>query len=117
MEAMIRQGATPALDIVLHDVAVQDATVYVTIDQGDKQLTKSNYSNDPSVICTAITSNGEQTGTNIQVLFNQAETLRLRPGFGHVQVRWIFEDGSADSSDIGRIEIAKSFLKAVIAHG
>ena len=39
--AMLRQGATPVLDISL-DEAVQNATVYVTINQGDRQLTKSN---------------------------------------------------------------------------
>lgn len=115
--AMLRQGATPVLDISL-DEAVQDATVYVTINQGDRQLTKSNYYEDPSVTLTPIyDDDDEQIGTEISIIFNQAETLRMRPGFARIQVRWIFEDGTADGSDIGRIEIGKSLLKAVIAHG
>ena len=115
--AMIRQGSTPVLDISL-DEAVQDATVYVTINQGDRQLTKSNYHDDPSVTLTPVyDDDDEQIGTDISIIFNQGETLRLRPGFGRIQVRWIFEDGTADGSDMGRIEIGESLLKAVIANG
>lgn len=115
--AMLRQGATPVLDISL-DEAVQDATVYVTINQGDRQLTKSNYNEDPSVTLTPVYDDEDvQIGTDISVIFNQAETLYLKPGFGRIQVRWIFEDGTADGSDIGRIEIGESLLKVVIANG
>lgn len=116
--AKIRQGTTPALDIILNQEAIQDCTVYVTIDQGSRQLMKTNYHKDPSIIVVPIyDEEGTQIGSNITVILSQAETLWLRPGHGKVQVRWIGEDGIADSSEIARIEIPKSLYKGVIAYG
>lgn len=116
--AKIRQGTTASLDIVLEEEAIQNCTVYVTIDQGSRQLTKSNYRHDPSfTIVPVYDSKGEQIASNITVVFSQAETLRLKPGHGKVHVRWINEDGVADGSEIGRIEIPKSLYKGVIVYG
>lgn len=153
LSARIRQGTTSALEIRLFDEAVQDATVYVTIDQGDVQITKSNYHDNPEVILEPVYEEieiepepipeveepvdegdepytglpplpesepepvGEQIATDITVIFSQRETLRLRPGHGAVQVRWIDETGTADGSAIGRIELPKALFKGVIVYG
>ena len=116
--AKLRQGTTPAIDIVLEQEAVQNSTVFVTIDQGSVKLTKSNYRKNPSLVVAPLyDATGKQIGSSITAMFSQAETLRLKPGHGKVQVRWIDEDGIADSSEIERIEIPKSLLKGVIAYG
>lgn len=116
--AKIRQGTTPSLDIVLEEEVIQNCTVYVTVDQGSRQLTKTNYNKDPSVIIVPVyDEKGTQIASNITVMLSQSETLRLRPGHGKIQVRWIDEAGIADSSEISRIEIPKSLQKGVIVYG
>ena len=118
LSARIRQGTTPALEIRLFDEAVQDMTVYVTIDQSDVQITKSSYHDNPDIMMEPVFDDMmQQIATDITVIYSQAETLRLRPGHGKVQVRWIDETETADGSAIGRIEIAKSLLKGVITYG
>lgn len=109
----IRQGASPVLEITAIGTDITNATVYVTLDQGDVQITKSNYKqNDPSV-----TMRADGNDTDITVILSQEETLWLRPGSARVQLRWIFDDGTADASDMGRIEIGEALLKGVIRHG
>lgn len=116
--ARMRQGTTGALEVTLKGQAVQDATVYVTIDQGDLQLTKSNYRDNPSVTMEPVyDEHEEQIATDITVIYSQAETLSLRPGFGIIQVGWIFEDGTADRSEEGRIAIPEALYKGVMVYG
>ena len=113
----IRQGSTPVLEVDLAGEAIQDASVYITIDQGDRQLTKSNYGNDPEVIVEPIYKSGVQTGTKISVILSQSETLSLKPGAAKIQCRWVFEDGTGETSTIARAEITESLLKGVITYG
>lgn len=108
----IRQGTTPILEITALDELVADATVYVTIGQGDVKITKTNRNNDPSVSVETV---GEDT--KISVILSQADTLRLRPGAGRVQVRWIFEDGTAGASEMGYVEVGETMYKDVISYG
>lgn len=110
--AFTRQGTTPVLTINLADRDLTGATVYVTLDQSDVQITKSNYNDNPGIEMTA-----SAAGTTLLVYYSQADTLRLRPGSAKVQIRWIFDDDTADASDIGRLEIKPSLFKGVIAHG
>ena len=108
----IRQGTTPAIEITAIGEQITEATVYVTIAQGDVQITKTNRRNDPS-----ITVEPAGDDTKIVVILSQADTLRLRPGAGKVQVRWIFEDGTAGTSDNGYVEVGEALLKDVITYG
>lgn len=118
ISAKIRPGTTPALDIIVNQEALQDCTVYITIEQGSRQLIKTNYNKDPSVVIVPVyDEEGTQIASNITVMLSQSETMRLRPGHGKIQVRWIDEAGIADSSEIARIEIAKSLQKGVIVYG
>lgn len=118
LSARIRQGTTDALEIRLYDEAVQNATVYVTIDQTDVQITKSNYHDNPDVTMEPVFNDDmEQIATDITVVFSQYETLKLRPGHGAVHVRWIDETNTAGGSETGRIEILKALFKGVIRHG
>lgn len=115
--AFIRQGTTPAVEIILRDKAVQDDTVYVTFQQSDVSITKSNYGDDPSVILEPIYENDEQTDTKITVMFSQTETLALHPGHCKVQVGYVTEEDESDVSDIARLEIGKSLYKGVMIYG
>lgn len=113
----IKPGTTPVLSAIVEGEAIQDATVYVTIDMGDKQLTKSNYLCCSTVALTPVYSGSTQVGTQVDVQYSQAETLFLRPGFAEIEVGWVFDDGSADKTNIGRIKISKTLYKGVMLYG
>jgi hypothetical protein len=115
--AFIRQGTTPAVEIILKDKAVQDDTVYVTFQQSDVSITKSNYGDDASVILEPIYSGNVQTDTKITVFLSQTETLALHPGYCKVQVGYVTEDDESDVSDIARLEIGKSLYKGGMIYG
>lgn len=116
--ARFTQGTTPALELTLEDEAVQESTVYITIDQGDFKLTKSSYKNNPDIVMVPVWSEGErQIGTDITVFYSQVETLALKPGHARIQVEWVNADGSADASELGRIEIEESLYKGVKVYG
>ena len=113
----ITPGTTPILTAVVDGEAIQDATVYVTIDMGDLQITKSNVNGDADMLLTPVMDGDEQVGTQIDVQYSQAETLSLRPGFAEVQVGWVFDDNAADKTNIGRIRITRSLYKGVMRYG
>lgn len=116
--ANIKPGTTPLLTAVVDGEAIQTATIYVTINMGDRQLTKSNYNGNDAVMAEAIyDSYRQQTGTQVYVQFSQADTLCLRPGNARLEIGWIFEDGTADKADIGRIEITDTLYRGVMAYG
>ena len=115
--AVIKRGSTDLLELTLVGKAVQDATVYVTLRQSDRQITKTNRNNDESVWMVPLYNDQqEQVGTTIYVQYTQAETLRLRSGFAKVQVRWIDDSGVADVSDMGRVKIPVTLYEGVIDH-
>lgn len=113
----ITPGTTPILTAVVDGEAIQDATVYVTIDMGDWQITKSNVNGDGDMALTPVMDGDIQVGTQIDVQYSQAETLSLRTGFAEVQVGWVFDDNTADKTNIGRIRITRSLYKGVMRYG
>ena len=116
--AKLKPGTTPLLTVVVDGEAIQDTTIYLTIDMGDKQLTKSNYMGNDALIAEAVyDSGGQQTGTQVSVQFSQADTLCLRPGNARIEVGWVLEDGTADKSDIGRIDISETLYRGVMLYG
>lgn len=120
--ARFTQGTTPALELTLEGEAIQESTVYITVDQGDFKLTKSSYKNNPDIVMVPVYDPNypreeKQIATDITVFYSQAETLALKPGHAKIQVEWVFEDGTADASEIGRIEIEESLYKGVKVYG
>lgn len=113
----IRQGTTPLLTAVVDGEAIQDATVYVTLQMGDRQITKCNHNDDGDMVLTPVMSGLTQIGTQIDLQYSQADTLAMRPSFAMVQVGWVFEDGTADKTNIGRLRITKSLYKGVMNYG
>lgn len=114
----IKPGTTPILTAIVDGEDLSGATVYVTIDMGDIKLIKSNYQGREEVALEPIYDvNEDVIGTTILAQYSQAETLRLRPGPASIEVGWIFEDGTAGKSDIGRLHIAKTLFKGVMEYG
>lgn len=115
--AKLKPGTTPILTAFIEGEAIQDATVYITINMGDRQLTKSNYMHDGSVQVEPAYQGSIQVGTNITVQYSQSETLCLKPGYASIEVGWVFEDGEADKTEIGRIRISKTLYRGVMLYG
>lgn len=116
--AKLKPGTTPLLVLFVDDVDLRGATVYVTIDQGDRKLVRSNYNHegdDFRVSCMMVA--GQIKGSRVWVQYSQADTLCLRPGFASIEVGWVTEDGAADKSDIGRVKIPKTLYEGVMAYG
>ena len=113
----IKQGTTPMLTVFI-DEAIQDATVYLTIRTGRHNIVKSNYMSEEGLVLEPVyDSNEEQTGTRITAQLTQVETLCLRRGAARIEAEWIFEDGTADKSNIGLFNVTDSLYKKVMEYG
>ena len=84
----MRRGTTPTLACELTGVDLTDCKIYVTLKQGDLELTKEN----PTVVSTS-------TGCIVNVPLSQAETLSFPRGVAYVQIRWIDENGLACATE------------------
>lgn len=118
----IKPGTTAIFTTIVEDEDITNATVYVTIDMGDIKLTKSNHHSNEGITLEAVYDeevydDPECVGTLVSVQYSQAETLRLRPGPASVEVGWVFENGTAGKSDIGRLHIARTLFKGVMDYG
>ena len=89
----MRRGTTPTLRLALEDIDPEEIrSLYVTLKQGDKVLTKTKEN--------CVFSQGV-----ILVNLTQAETLKFEAAYCEVQVRGIKTDGTAFASDIKNIRI------------
>lgn len=116
--ALLKQGTTPMLEAIVDGAAIQDATVYLTIKTRCNDIVKSNYNQTGDMILLPVyDDNDEQIGTSITVIFSQEETLLMTPGSASVEAGWIFEDGTADKSDLGTVNISSTLFKGVMKYG
>lgn len=113
----IKPGTTPLLTAIVDGEDIHEATVYVAIDMGDRRLVKSNYNDEAAVIAEPVYSGSRVVGTQVTVQYSQAESLSLRPGYASVQIGWVFDDLSADKTNIGRLRISRNIIKEVMAYG
>lgn len=114
----IKPGTTPTLTVIVEGEAIQDATVYVTIDMRGRHLIKTNYhENDEMTLTPVYNDDSVQVGTLITLKYTQSDTLYLRPGYARVEVGWIFSDGTADKSELARIKIPRTLFKGVMVYG
>lgn len=99
------QGTTPTLILDLDGVNdLEEATCYVTFRHGlNKKLTKSG-------------SDLVVDGNEIAVFLTQQETLAMIPGGCDVQVRWIYENGNAMTTDNAKIQVNPVLLKEIIEY-
>jgi hypothetical protein len=114
--AQIKPGTTPILSVSVDGQDIADATIYVTIRMAGRTLIKTNRYDDESVTAETTWAKGVPT-TLVSVQYSQADTLYLRPGNASIEVSWIFEDGSADKSNMERLFIPKTLFREVMTYG
>lgn len=115
----IKQGTTPLITAVVDGAAIQDATVYLSLKTRNRLIVKSNYYDNGDVTLEPVYEEGTTTqiGTSVEAQMSQLETLCLEFGIARIEVGWVFEDGTADKSDIGMINISPTLFKGVMAYG
>ena len=115
----IKQGTTPIITAIVDEQAIQDATVYFAIRARNRLIVKSNYHNTGDITLEPVydETTAAQIGTSITVQLSQLETLCLQPGAARIEAGWVFDDGSADKSDIGMLNITNTLLKGVMLYG
>lgn len=104
----MRRGTTPTLELTLTGVdSIASDTLYVTVKQSQKEITKTN---------DALTVVVGETDTVISLYLTQQETLSLKRGTAEVQVRGISSLGDAWASDIATINIKEILKDGVITY-
>lgn len=103
---MIR-GTTPDYLLTLDGVDLAGQTVYVTIGQGHRKLTKTG---DDLTVTT------DEHGSSIAFSLSQEDTLGLSAGSASVQVRFIDSDGVAQATEKAVLTVDDVLLEKVIAY-
>ena len=103
---MIR-GTTPDYILTLDGVDLSEQTVYVTIKQCQKLLTKTG---------DELTIAVDETGSTISFALTQEDTLGLSPGSASIQVRFIDSEGVARATDTAALNVEKVLLERVIEY-
>lgn len=114
----MKPGTTPILNAVVGGVDITEATVYIAIETGDYTHVKSNKDNDDLISLDPVYDENEHIiGTEITAIYTQEETLQLSPGNAKIEIGWVFDDDSADKTNIGRVLIPKTLIKGVMRYG
>lgn len=103
---MIR-GTTPDYVLTLPGIDLDGMTVYVTIEQKDREITLSGDE-------LTVVSDGEDS--TIAFMLTQEQTLALNEGQASVQVKFIDAAGVVGATKIGRLTIDKALLEKVIEY-
>lgn len=101
----MRRGTTPTITIRVRGEDFEGSTLYVTLEQGALELTKSGS----DVLVTPT-----ETGSTVAIFLTQEETLMFAKGTARIQIRWINSSGIADASPIKNIEVNPILLEGVI---
>lgn len=100
---MIR-GTTPTFQLTLNDDQIdltQVDNVYATFEQG----------------CYSITKTGDEIEVNenqVDVYFNQRESLEFKQGYVDIQLNWTFDNGKRACSNIVRIMVGKNLVGCIL---
>lgn len=101
----MRRGTTPTITIRVKGEDFDGSMLYVTLEQGAIQLTKTGS----DVLVTPT-----ETGSTVAIFLTQEETLMFTKGTARIQIRWINSSGIADASPIKNIEVNPILLEGVI---
>ena len=103
----MRRGTTPTIVINVTGEDFFESTLYVTLEQGEFELTKTGE--DVAVTPT-------DNGATVEIFLSQEETLAFTNGSARIQIRWIDSGGNAQASPIKAIEISPILLDGVITY-
>ena len=103
----MRRGTTPEYELTVPDYDLTDKTVFVTLAQDNRKVTKTG----DQLIIT-----GDSSGSVIVFSLTQQDTLAMHTGKASVQVRFIDYAGVAYATDIGTLYVDPVLLERVIAY-
>ena len=104
---------TPTISLVVEGVDITEKDVYVTLEQGRIELTKTG---------TDLIMEAEQveqvTNTNITFTLTQTESALFNYNRNvAIQVNWISSAGVRDATEIKSIDVMRNLLDEVIEYG
>ena len=107
------QYTTPTISLTVEGVDLTSQEVYVSLEQGTTELTKSG---------TALTLDsetiGRTTNTLISFVMSQEESASFRYNLPvNIQVNWINSSGVRSATEIKSIPVMKNLLDEVISYG
>ena len=104
---------TPSISLVVESVDLTGNDVYVTLEQGSHELTKTG-----SDLIITTDTHGQQTDTEIVFTLSQTESAAFNFGKSvSVQVNWINASGVRDATEIKTIGVMRNLLDEVIEYG
>lgn len=104
---------TPSISLVVEAVDLTGQDVYVTLEQGNHELTKTG-----SDLIITTDTHAQQTDTEIVFTLSQTESASFNFGKSvSVQVNWINASGVRDATEIKTISVMRNLLDEVISYG
>ena len=104
---------TPSISLVVESVDLTGNDVYVTLEQGSHELTKTG-----SDLIITTDTHGQQTDTEIVFTLSQTESASFNINKSvSVQVNWINASGVRDATEIKTIGVMRNLLDEVIEYG
>lgn len=104
---------TPTIHLIVEGVDITDKDIYVTLEQGNIELSKTGS----DLTVTAITEE-QNTDTDITFVLTQEETGQLNPCRNvMIQVNWIASNGVRAATEIKAIGVMQNLLDEVIDYG
>lgn len=104
---------TPTISLTVEGVDISSDDVYVTLEQGSHELTKSGTD-----LNITTDTHDQTTDTNITFVLTQSESasFRFNSAVG-VQVNWISSSGVRAATEIKQISVMRNLLDEVIEYG
>ena len=104
---------TPTISLTVEGVDISSDDVYVTLEQGSKEMTKSG-----SDLNITTDTHGQVTDTNITFVLTQEESASFRFNAPvSVQVNWISSQGVRAATEIKSVPVMRNLLDEVIEYG
>ena len=105
----MRRGTTPDYLLTIDKYDLTDTTVFVTLEQGSRELTLTGDRLD-------IQYDAEHECSQIIFRLTQQETLSFGDGIAKIQVRFIDESGTALETKICTVAVKPVLYEEVIAY-
>lgn len=103
------QGTTPSYILTIPGFDLTEATVFVTLENGNKQFTLTGDR-------LTVTYDSTNEKTTIVFGFSQEETFQIPTGTMKCQVRWVDAEGEAYVTDAANLTVNSVLLKKVISY-
>lgn len=103
------QGTTPSYALTIAGFDLSGAAVFVTLEGANKQFTLTGDR-------LEVTYDSGEDMTTIVFGFSQEETFKLPTGTMKVQVRWVYENNEAYTTEEDSLTVNSVLLKKVIEY-